>query len=71
MTIELQHFSAETKRFGLRAGFRPPFSGVNNVGDCWVGKMCCKAPCGKYAKSISKRQKTKSKSGKVSFEFRK
>ena len=27
----------------------------------WVGKMCCKAPGGKYAKSISKSRKTKNR----------
>ena len=49
MTIELQHFSAETKRFGLRAGFRPPFSGLI-FPDCsdlrfalglWIHGMAC------------------------------
>ena len=39
---------------------------------CWVGKMCCKAPGGKYRKSISKSRRTKSrKVERFRFEFRK
>ena len=39
---------------------------------CWVGKMCCKAPGGKYRKSISKSRRTNSrKVERFRFEFRK
>ena len=39
---------------------------------CWVGKMCCKAPGGKYRKSISKSRRTNSrKVERFRFEFQK